>query len=278
MRMRLSLAHALLCLSYLGSFASAAARKQPSNSVLLSNVKTLTLRKDAQTSARRVAAIPQLKNAGSDYDENNVQWTCQASLPPEFKLGSTDVICEGYDSPDDPYILKGSCGVEYRLVLTEQGEAKYGHREDHGQAPTTRSEKLMFYGCLTFILSVICYGIWAECTGRNRRPGANGGGGWGGGWGGGDDDNDPPPPYTPRASKWARSNQRNNQGWRPGFWSGTAAGAAAGYFAGNRANRQPDPQVGSSRWANRGSGGGRSSSPPSSSRYESTGFGGTTRR
>jgi hypothetical protein len=62
-------------------------------------------------------------NAGSDYDDDNVQWTCKASLPPEFKLGSTDVSCEGYDSPEDPYVLKGSCGVSYRLVLTEEGES-----------------------------------------------------------------------------------------------------------------------------------------------------------
>lgn len=66
------------------------------------------------------------KNAGAEYDAEDVQWTCQASLPPEFKLGSTEVICEGYDSADDPYVLKGSCGVEYRLVLTEIGEEKFG--------------------------------------------------------------------------------------------------------------------------------------------------------
>lgn len=70
------------------------------------------------------------KNSGSQYDVEDIQWTCQASLPAEFKLGSTEVICEGYDSPDDPYILKGSCGVEYRLALTPQGEQKYGSRSE----------------------------------------------------------------------------------------------------------------------------------------------------
>jgi len=121
---------------------------KPKDAVLLSNIETLTLRTGRQTSARRVSSIPQLsciggnarglydvdimrcKNSGADYDTEDVQWTCQASLPPEFKLGSTDVICEGYDSPEDPYVLKGSCGVEFRLVLTEKGEEKYGHRDD----------------------------------------------------------------------------------------------------------------------------------------------------
>lgn len=132
----------------LAAFTTAA--RAPSNSVLLSNVQTLTFRAGRKTAARRVSAIPQLtcvggnakglyevdvlrcKNAGSDYDDANVQWTCQASLPPEFKLGSTDVTCEGYSSPDDPYVLKDSCGVEYRLVLTEAGEAKYGRRGEGG--------------------------------------------------------------------------------------------------------------------------------------------------
>ena len=124
--------------------AASAARGKPSNAVLLSSVKSLTLRDGALTSARRVDPIPQLTvtggnanglykvdsmrctNTGSSYDTEDIEWTCQASLPPEFKLGSTEVICEGYNSPDDPYILKGSCGVEYRLVLTEYGEEKYG--------------------------------------------------------------------------------------------------------------------------------------------------------
>ena len=61
--------------------------RKPANSVLLSNIQTLTLRKDARTSHRRVSAIPQLnciggsakriyevdvmrcKNQGSDYNE-----------------------------------------------------------------------------------------------------------------------------------------------------------------------------------------------------------------
>ncbi|KKY20609.1 putative transmembrane protein 66 precursor [Diplodia seriata] len=144
MRLSSFLAPAFLALA---ASQSAEAARNPKNSVLLSNVKSLTLRNGQKTSARRVSPIPQLtciggdakglyevdvmrcKNAGSDYDDENIQWTCQASLPEEFKLGSTDVICEGYDSPDDPYILKGSCGVEYRLMLTSQGLEKYGNRK-----------------------------------------------------------------------------------------------------------------------------------------------------
>ena len=39
----------------------AVALRKPADSVLLSSVKTLTLRKDAKTSHRRVSAIPQVR-------------------------------------------------------------------------------------------------------------------------------------------------------------------------------------------------------------------------
>lgn len=74
-------------------------------------VESLTLRADRQTSHRRVPAVPQLKcvsskdicskykidvlrceNKGTGYDSEDVQWSCTASLPPELKLGSTDVV------------------------------------------------------------------------------------------------------------------------------------------------------------------------------------------
>jgi hypothetical protein len=130
----------MLALFSLLAYAEAA--KQPANRVLLRNVQSLTLRKDSKTSHRRVSALPQVRfdhsiiqspsltldfnqlkciggngkghyeidvlrctNSGSGYDSNDVEWTCKASLPPEFKLGSTDVICEGYNNADDPYIL-----------------------------------------------------------------------------------------------------------------------------------------------------------------------------
>ena len=45
-------------------------------------------------------------------------------------LGSVNVICEGYDYPDDPYILAGSCGLEYTLELTQAGRERNnaGHK------------------------------------------------------------------------------------------------------------------------------------------------------
>lgn len=194
--------------------------RTPSNAVLLTKVKTLTLRAGRQTSARRTAPIPQLKcvggnarahagvmdamrctNVGNDYDGDDVQWTCTANLPSEFKLGSTEVLCEGYDSPDDPYVLKGSCGVEYRLQFTELGEQKYGSSSQGGWVDKIVVGVFFMSTTMCFpyrtiapadvssvwigILGLIIYRC---CTGglqqqQPRRP-PFGGGGWGGGPGG----------------------------------------------------------------------------------------------
>lgn len=240
------------------------------------------------------------KNSGSDYDEEDIQWTCTASLPEEFRLGSTEVICEGYDSPQDPYVLKGSCGVEYRLLLTNKGEEKYGKVGGglfDGFRPGLDWSKIIFWTMFLAIAGWIVYSAWIAYQGapRARRPPRNRGfwgGGWGGGpgGGGGNDPYDPPPPYPgkPRTRGAAGVGQ---EGWRPGFWTGALSGAAAGYLAGNRGGRQQEIPRSTGGWfggnnANQGStwGSGPSTRPNTrsssgtSSRHESTGFGSTSRR
>jgi hypothetical protein len=39
------------------------------------------------------------------------KWQCSANLENGVQFGKTNIICEGYDRNDDPYILPGSCGV-----------------------------------------------------------------------------------------------------------------------------------------------------------------------
>ncbi|CAF9904980.1 hypothetical protein IMSHALPRED_000228 [Imshaugia aleurites] len=311
--------------------ASTAARKSP-ESILLSNVKTLTLRKDLKTSHNRVPAVPQLKciggtakglyeidvlrckNAGSSYGDEDVQWTCTASLPSEFKLGSTDVICEGFSSSEDPYVLKGSCGVEYRLMLTDSGEDKYGKKgNDMWDGYDGRSKQgdwaaVIFWFIFIAVVAWIVYAAFFGGNPGRRRPGAAPNQWFGGGGGGGNDD--PPPPYeyspSPKpkvtSSRAPRAAPAQAQGgWRPGFWSGALGGAAAGYAAGNRGqNQQPRNQStwnfngvngrgngeGSSSFAGAGAGGMRSNEGSSSSsnsgygsgRYNSSGFGATSKR
>ncbi|KAI0835578.1 hypothetical protein F5Y06DRAFT_275769 [Hypoxylon sp. FL0890] len=317
--MQLPLSHSLILIL---STPLAFGASKPKNAILLSDVQSLTLRGGAKTAHRRVSAIPQLKcvsspaicrlheidvmrctNQGSGYDAEDVQWSCSAPLPPELKLGSTDVICEGYSGPDDPYILKGSCGVEYRLVLTDIGERKFPDLAKGGGGwgwggGGEKSKEKSDPGAILFVIifALVClWIIYSACiiagnqngTGpagqRRRRDGWGGFGGFdpgfgpGGGGGGGGGWDDPPPPYPggPKSSS-------QSQGWRPGFWTGLAGGAAAGYAAANRGNARQEPRDYGYGW-----GAGPSSSPPysgsnsrstSSARYESTGFGSTSRR
>lgn len=288
------------------------AASKPKNAILLSEVRSLTLRASAMTSHRRVPAAPQLKcvsspavcrlfavdtmrcvNQGSGYSSEDIQWSCSASLPPELKLGSTEVVCEGYAGPDDEYVLKGSCGVEYRLILTDVGEQKYpqlvggqGGR-NAGDAEWDWSAVLfliLFVGVLAWMAYSAYHNVNEPRQPRVRRPhGGGGGGGWGPGFGGGGGggafggfgDDDPPPPYS---SKPRASSSRQGAGWRPGFWTGAATGAAAGYMAGNRGTgRQQQRDYYGSGWG-AGSSSGVGPSTTSTERQESTGFGGTSRR
>lgn len=178
----------LLLQLLLACLTAAKSYTKSKDAVLLSNVRSLTLTNGKKTTARRVSAIPQLtcvggnakglydidvmrcKNSGSEYDPEDIQWTCQANLPPDFKLGSTDVVCEGFDSSDDPYVLKGSCGVEYRMILTSVGEEKYGSGSwfksrvndlstSRGRSPSKSLGSMLF----TVIFWAAFIGVYQSC-------------------------------------------------------------------------------------------------------------------
>ena len=97
--------------------------------VLLKDVDSLVLSSGKRTTGRR-SSIQQLqckkncsgrrlpdsvlcKNVGTD--DRDVVWKCQGELNEGTKFVSLNVICEGYDHKYDPYILSGSCGLEYSL-------------------------------------------------------------------------------------------------------------------------------------------------------------------
>ena len=316
MKLPLALTSLLLALTPI-TFAKRAPER-----TLLSSIKTLTLRQGLKTTHNRVAPVPQLKcvggtakglydidvlrckNAGSSYDDADIEWTCTASLPAEFKLGSTDVICEGFTGPNDPYVLKGSCGVEYRLMLTKLGEEKHGRKGGsdlwsnfpEGKGYSDIAAGLFWVAFVAVLLWMLYAAFFRDRGALGLRGVGNGfGGGWGGGGGGGDN-NDPPPPYDPRPPRkpptygfprtsYSRSaGQTQQQGWRPGFWTGALGGAAAGYMAGGRGNRSQqdwghgEGSSGLGAGRTRSSGSSSSSSGYGSARHESTGFGGTSRR
>ncbi|CAJ2507029.1 Uu.00g082150.m01.CDS01 [Anthostomella pinea] len=330
--MRLTNLASLLALASLPS--PACSKTAPKNAILLSEVQSLTLRgAPAQTTHRRVSPISQLTcasspqicrlhtidvlrctNQGSGYDTEDIQWSCEAALPPELKLGSTDVICEGYAGPDDPYVLKGSCGVEYRLVLTELGEEKFpdiangggsgsggwfggggggnnkgqkkeGDNKDNAPDISAWLFGIIFVGVCVWIL----YSAWTSATDGpragpvQRRPRGVGGGGGGPGFGGGGgygggyggfSDDDPPPPYT--APKYSSSSQAQSQA-QQGWRPGFWSGTAAGAAAGYMAgNRGSSSGQGTPRATNSSSGGGGWGSTPSSSSGSGSSSGSTS--
>ncbi|XP_034543452.1 store-operated calcium entry-associated regulatory factor [Notolabrus celidotus] len=112
--------------------------------VLLRDVQVLTLYRDRYTTARRSSPVPQLKCVGGSagcqafmpevvqcqnkgWDGVDVQWECRTDMDAAFRFGRVEVSCEGFSHPDDPNILRGSCGLEFTLELTEEGRrAKRG--------------------------------------------------------------------------------------------------------------------------------------------------------
>ncbi|CAL8329090.1 unnamed protein product [Lota lota] len=117
--------------------------------VLLRDVQVLTLYKGHFTTAGRSSPIPQLKCIGGTagcgafvpeavqcknkgWDGVDVQWECKTDMDNSYQFGRIEVSCEGYSHPDDAYILKGSCGLEYTLELTEEGRARQRSGSIHG--------------------------------------------------------------------------------------------------------------------------------------------------
>ncbi|XP_058496027.1 store-operated calcium entry-associated regulatory factor-like [Solea solea] len=110
-------------------------------SVLLRDVQVLTLYKGRFTRGRRSQPIPQLQCVGGTagchtfvpevvqcqnkgWDGVDVQWECKTDMGNSYRFGRIEVSCEGYSHPNDAYILKGSCGLEYSLELTEDGRKR----------------------------------------------------------------------------------------------------------------------------------------------------------
>ncbi|XP_028258054.1 store-operated calcium entry-associated regulatory factor isoform X2 [Parambassis ranga] len=111
------------------------------DSVLLRDIQVLTLYRSRYTTARRSSPIPQLKCVGGSagcqafipdvvqcvnkgWDGVDVQWECRTDMDNAYRFGHIEVSCEGFSHPADAYILKGSCGLEYTMDLTEEGKRR----------------------------------------------------------------------------------------------------------------------------------------------------------
>ncbi|KAJ3783761.1 DUF1183-domain-containing protein [Lentinula aff. detonsa] len=298
--------------------------------VKLASIKALTFYKDELTESRRTSPIPQLVCAGKPcktyqpevvHCKNiggiglDVDWKCEADLPEALRFGKVMVSCEGWSGPGDPYVLKDSCSVEYRLVEIPKdlrGHSESYHTSGTKRKPSTRIHendlKLKKHSAMDIVFTVawvavllfIFYSFLKSClqtretsstgSSRGNRPeGAPRPGGGDGRFPGYYDNNtgrDPPPPY---------SKTQNTEPWRPGFWTGALAGGLADRYlfrnneTGDRQRRQWDWEQSRRPTTFFGGGPGRTGSTSNSadraegpsnlgSVRRSTGFGGSSVR
>ena len=156
------------------------------DAVRLTDVQVLTFKKGQWTTGRRSPTIPQLTctggtarkmygkvenvqctNQGHD-GTGNVQWKCESTLEKTIKLGQTVVSCEGYDYSEDPFILVGSCGLEYTLEYTDY---YYDQQKQppkpvtpviihHTKEKNSTADALMFLG---IVMLVVCLFLCCSC-------------------------------------------------------------------------------------------------------------------
>lgn len=172
--------------------------------VLLKEIQAITLHRNRHTNARRTSPIPQLQCTGGSagcrafvpevvqcqnrgWDGIDIQWECKTDMDTSYRFGAVSVNCEGFDYPDDPYVLRGSCGLEYTLELTEAGKKKHGSTfgsgifnsgffQGSGNSNSRGSSE--FNGALVIVIfCVLAYGVYKMflCTPQHpNQPYADG--------------------------------------------------------------------------------------------------------
>ena len=130
----------------------------------IKEVTSLLLSRGKMATGRRAAPVPQLNclsncrdspdtiycgNAG--HDGEDVVWECKSD-PPGAVFRDLNVQCEGYDYPDDPNILKGSCGIEFRMASTP-GSSKYSPNDQEPNPAGALFVCVLIMGALSCLMN-----------------------------------------------------------------------------------------------------------------------------
>lgn len=79
--------------------------------------------------------VVECENAGFDHEKNKFDWKCHADISDRVRFNHVEVICEGYDYPEDDHILLGSCGLEFTLDYTDPHDyhhnSYFKHLDEH---------------------------------------------------------------------------------------------------------------------------------------------------
>lgn len=139
-KMRAFLLNILVAASLVAAAGPGTAERDPhdSRAVMLNSVPNLVFKRGEFTaSGGRNKPLPQLNclsgsacntefepstvlctNIGKDYATGDPAWKCTSEVVEGLRLGKTDVVCEGFRTRDDPWILRGSCALDYTLEGT----------------------------------------------------------------------------------------------------------------------------------------------------------------
>ncbi|KAG1839562.1 DUF1183-domain-containing protein [Suillus subalutaceus] len=218
--------------------------------IALESIPGLTFYKNALTAARRTSPIAQLVCIGKAcglYQPDvvrctniggsgtDVDWKCEADLPSSLRFGRVEVSCEGWNGPGDPYVMKGSCSLEYNLVqlpdaLHTDSGSSWSHFYTQSWFSNLDYSGIFFMFVWIVVLGIIIYSFIQPCLRRNTSdanntsPPSYPGGRQGPGEFPGSYYTSPPPPYTKDAGSG------NSSQWQPGFWTGAALGALGNHF------------------------------------------------
>ncbi|KAL4066893.1 DUF1183-domain-containing protein [Scleroderma citrinum] len=244
--------------------------------IALDSIPALTFYKNALTNARRTSPIAQLVCVGkpcSLYQPEvvrctniggsgvGVDWKCEADLPSSLRFGKVEVSCEGWSGPGDPYVMKGSCALEYHLIQLPNSLRDDPSPTFNFAVPRFFRDMdafgMIFMFVWLVVLALLAFSFIDSCRRRRLRPtgnthrvnppsyprgGAGGGRGGGGDGGGGSfpfTPSSPPPPYSKDPPS---SGSGGDAQWRPGFWTGAALGAFANHLW-NRRDGQSSPRA-----------------------------------
>lgn len=233
--------------------------------IRLKDVETLTLYADRWTSARRSAAVKQLTCVGGScnqvsvqaaqcynrgFDGNDIQWECKAELPSNYKFGRLEVSCEGYEYPDDDYILAGSCGLEYTISEISKSSSSYFPSYPVNNDVKDGYGSSMMTILVVFVAAAALY-FYLRPSDTPNGPNVNDGRSRF------NSNPSAPPPPGFRPDYYSSGDKCNTPGYgtssgtstgpstgsssgtsnRPGFFSGMATGGLMGYlFGSNRGN------------------------------------------
>jgi hypothetical protein len=224
-------AFALLAIGFMSeNQAIAMPNPHDSRATQLNTVRNLVFHRGSMTTGRRVSSVQQMvcvggaacgsgyepksincENIGVDYANGDPDWKCTASLENGLRLGKTDVICEGFRERDDPWILKGSCGLEYQLLGSPVNHGFWSYSDSDS---TSHHSWLRWTAGLMFAWYVIRrIGSFFSRQFKSENF------------------------YDQsRGSGYASSQTSGGSG--TGFWHGLGTGAGLGYLFGKRNNTQ----------------------------------------